>query len=404
MIVNLKNNILFFHLILQVLLVGLILGLFRTVIPALAEVDFGVPKGSFILLSTFVMSFGLVKGVSNYYAGTFSDRFNRKIVLVAGWILAIPAPLLIFYAENWYYIILATSIIGIHQGLTWSVTQISSVDITEQQSRGFAVGLNEFGGYVGVAFGGILVSYLTDLYDVRTASLIFSYFIIFIALLLITFFVNDTKKYINEENTKYKVDKKYIKDVFFKVSWKDKRLFSYCQSGHIEKYIDTAVWIFFPVYLYKIGMPILEISYIVGIYTVTWGVLQIFTGLYSDYVGRDKLIIFGMVICSIIIAICPIYDSFLWWSINSFILGVGMAMLYPSISSAVNDNSNEEWRATAIGVYRFWRDTGYASGAILIGIFSSIYTIESSFYFVSVIMLISVIVLINYNRGGQGQN
>ena len=383
-----NKNSLLMNFLLQVMFVGILLGLFRTAVPALSESIFNVPKNSFIFLSTFVIAFGLIKGVSNYYAGIFADKYNRKNVLLAGWIVALPVPFIIYFATSWYYIIAATFIIGINQGLTWSVTQISSVDITNKENRGFVVGLNEFSGYFGVAIGGILISYMTSLFPIKLSLFIFSIIFILIALLYCLFLIKDTKKY---ANISHNIDPK---NIFLYVTWTNKKLFAYSQAGHIEKFIDTCIWIFFPIYLFNYGVTLLNISYIVGVYALTWGILQIFSGLYSDYIGRNILIVVGMLICAITLPLCLLSLNISWWITCSFFLGLGMALLYPSISSAVNDNCDDNWRASAIGIYRFWRDTGYATGALLIGIISSLYNIEAAFIFVSVSMILSTLILI----------
>ena len=383
-----KKYSLLVNLLLQVMFVGILLGLFRTAIPALSESIFNVPKDSFLFLTTFIVAFGLVKGIANYFAGTLADKYDRKVVLLIGWLIALPVPLIIYFADNWYYIILATFIIGINQGLTWSVTQISSVDITKTERRGFTVGLNEFSGYFGVAIGGVLVSYMTSLFSVKIALFLFSSIFIFIALLYCFFLIEDTKKYANI------FKKEDPENIFLYVSWKNKKLFAYSQAGHVEKFIDTCIWIFFPVYLFNNGITLIEISFIVGTYAMTWGVLQIFSGLYSDFIGRNLLIIAGMLICAITLPICLLSFELTWWLICSFFLGLGMALLYPSISSAVNDNCEDSWRASGIGIYRFWRDTGYATGALGLGIVSSIVNIEASFVFVSISVLLSTLILI----------
>lgn len=383
-----KKYSLLVNLLLQVMFVGILLGLFRTAIPALSESIFNVPKDSFLFLTTFIVAFGLVKGIANYFAGTLADKYDRKVVLLIGWLIALPVPLIIYFADNWYYIILATFIIGINQGLTWSVTQISSVDITKTERRGFTVGLNEFSGYFGVAIGGVLVSYMTSLFSVKVALFLFSSIFIFIALLYCFFLIEDTKKYANI------FKKEDPENIFLYVSWKNKKLFAYSQAGHVEKFIDTCIWIFFPVYLFNNGITLIEISFIVGTYAMTWGVLQIFSGLYSDFIGRNLLIIAGMLICAITLPICLLSFELTWWLICSFFLGLGMALLYPSISSAVNDNCEDSWRASGIGIYRFWRDTGYATGALGLGIVSSIVNIEASFVFVSISVLLSTLILI----------
>ena len=383
-----NKNSLLMNFLLQVMFVGILLGLFRTAVPALSESIFNVPKNSFIFLSTFVIAFGLIKGVSNYYAGIFADKYNRKNVLLAGWIVALPVPFIIYFATSWYYIIAATFIIGINQGLTWSVTQISSVDITNKENRGFVVGLNEFSGYFGVAIGGILISYMTSLFPIKLSLFIFSIIFILIALLYCLFLIKDTKKY---ANISHNIDPK---NIFLYVTWTNKKLFAYSQAGHIEKFVDTCIWIFFPIYLFNYGVTLLNISYIVGVYALTWGILQIFSGLYSDYIGRNILIVVGMLICAITLPLCLLSLNISWWITCSFFLGLGMALLYPSISSAVNDNCDDNWRASAIGIYRFWRDTGYATGALFIGIISSLYNIETAFIFVSVSMILSTLILI----------
>ena len=383
-----NKNSLLMNFLLQVMFVGILLGLFRTAVPALSESIFNVPKNSFIFLSTFVIAFGLIKGVSNYYAGIFADKYNRKNVLLAGWIVALPVPFIIYFATSWYYIIAATFIIGINQGLTWSVTQISSVDITNKENRGFVVGLNEFSGYFGVAIGGILISYMTSLFPIKLSLFMFSIIFILIALLYCLFLIKDTKKY---ANISHNIDPK---NIFLYVTWTNKKLFAYSQAGHIEKFIDTCIWIFFPIYLFNYGVTLLNISYIVGVYALTWGILQIFSGLYSDYIGRNILIVVGMLICAITLPLCLLSLNISWWITCSFFLGLGMALLYPSISSAVNDNCDDNWRASAIGIYRFWRDTGYATGALFIGIISSLYNIETAFIFVSVSMILSTLILI----------
>ena len=383
-----KKYALLVNLLLQVMFVGILLGLFRTAVPALSESIFNVQRDSFIFLSMFIVAFGIVKGIANYYAGVFADKYNRKIILIIGWLVAVPVPFIIYFSTNWNSIILATFIIGINQGLTWSVTQISSVDITESEKRGLSVGLNEFSGYFGVAVGGILVSYMTTLLSVKLALFSFSLIFILIAILYGIFLIEDTKKYANV------ITQDNPQNLFFYVSWKNKKLFAYSQAGHIEKFVDTCVWIFFPIYLFNNGITLIEISYIVGTYAFTWGVLQIFSGLYSDYIGRNLLIVAGMLICSIFLPMCLLSLEFNWWLICSFFLGLGMALLYPSISSAVNDNCEDAWRATGIGIYRFWRDTGYATGALGLGLVTSIVNIEAGFIFVSISMIMSVLILI----------
>ena len=235
-----KNYSLLANLLLQVMFVGILLGLFRTAIPALSESTFNVPKNSFLFLSTFIIAFGVIKGVSNYFAGIFADKYNRKSVLLIGWLIALPVPFIIYLATSWYYIILATFIIGINQGLTWSVTQIASVDITKYERRGFVVGLNEFSGYFGVAIGGILVSFMVSIMPIKVALFSFSLIFILIAFLYCIFLIKDTKQYANISS------EKNPKNIFSYVSFRNKKLFAYCQAGHIEKIYRYMCVDFFP--------------------------------------------------------------------------------------------------------------------------------------------------------------
>jgi len=406
----------FLHQLLQVLLVGFTIGMMRTVIPALAETEFGVPKNSFMLLTAFVVAFGFVKGALNFVAGRLSERIGRKKVLLLGWIAALPIPLLIYFAPSWSWIVAATVLLGINQGLTWSMTQTSKLDITRADQRGLTIGLNEFSGYVGLALAGIITAYLATMLGVRIGLLVFGLTTILLAILLTLLWVKDTLPWAKNEAAKNEAAKhktgintlspcgtgslpRYPTnisahpttwEVFTLISWRDKRLAAICQAGLVEKFVDALVWVFYPMFLYQRGLSLPEIGWIVGIYGFVWGGSQFFTGKLSDHIGRHKPNVWGMWICGAGVAMMLWGEGVAWWSLSASVTGFGMALLYPNLSAAVSDISHPNWRGSAIGIYRFWRDLGYGIGALGLGIaahFSD--SVEAAFWFVAISMFLS---------------
>ena len=398
----------FVHQLLQVLLVGLTIGMMRTVVPALAESEFGVPRNSFVLLTAFVVAFGFVKGVLNFVAGRLSERIGRKHVLVLGWVVALPIPALVLWAPNWNWIVAATVLLGINQGLTWSMTQTAKLDITRADQRGLVIGLNEFAGYVGVAGAGIVTGYLASALGARHGLALFGIVVIVLALVLTIVWVKDTRPWARAEAIRHAAGKVALSpryprnispqpstwEVFTLMSWRDKRLMAVCQAGLVEKFVDALVWVFYPVFLYRHGVSISHIGWIVGVYGFVWGGTQFFTGKLSDQLGRHRFNVWGMWLCGAGVGLMLAYENGLWWSLCAGLSGFGMALLYPNLSAAVADISHPNWRASAIGIYRFWRDLGYGIGGLGMGIVaSSLGTLESGFWFVSVAMIVSGLVL-----------
>ena len=399
----------FLHQLLQVLLVGLTLGMTRTVVPALAESDFGVPKNSFVLLSSFVVAFGLVKGVMNFVAGRLSERIGRKKVLLLGWVVALPIPALIWYAPNWSWVVAATVLLGVNQGLTWSMTQTSKLDITRLDERGLTLGLNEFAGYVGVALAGILTAYLATRFGARQGLMVFGMVVIGSALLLTQLWVKDTLPWAKAEAAKHapgsaqQMRPRYptnvsanpsTREIFTLMSWRDKRLMALGQAGLVEKFVDALVWVFYPVFLYQQGVSLTNVGWIIGVYGLVWGGSQLFTGRLSDHWGRHGLNIGGMWICGAGVAAMVLGDGVVWWATSAAFSGFGMALLYPNLSAAVADISHPAWRGSAIGIYRFWRDLGYGIGGLGLGIVAhGTGQMEAAFWFVAVSMFASGAVL-----------
>jgi len=400
----------FSHQLWQVLLVGLTLGMMRTVVPALAESEFGVPKGSFLLLMAFVVAFGFVKGAMNFVAGRLSERIGRKHVLMLGWLIALPIPPMIFYAPSWGWIVFATVLLGVNQGLTWSMTQTAKLDITHPEQRGLTIGLNEFSGYFGVALAGIITAYLTQWIGAREGLMWFGIVTIVVAIITTQLWVKDTLPWALAEAKHHATgkatgpkprfpenisDKPTTWEVFTLISWRDKRMFAFSQAGLVEKFVDALIWVFYPVYLYEQGLSLANIGWVVGIYGFVWGGSQFITGKLSDHVGRLWPITIGMWVCGAGVGLTLLGDALWWWSISAAITGFGMALLYPNISAAVSDIAHPAWRGSAIGIYRFWRDLGYGIGALLLGLASNISgLISTGFWFVTIAMFISGLIVV----------
>ncbi len=395
----------FLHQLLQVLLVGLTIGMMRTVVPALAESEFGVPRNSFVLLSAFVVAFGIVKGIMNFVAGRLSERIGRKRVLLLGWVVALPIPVMIWHAPDWNWIVAATVLLGVNQGLTWSMTQTSKLDITRLDERGLTLGLNEFAGYVGVALAGILTAYLATMLGARDGLLVFGLAVTVLALVLTQRWVEDTLPWAQAEAARHKPGKvldvrpRYPKhvsaqpgtwEIFTLLSWRDKRFLALSQAGLVEKFVDALVWVFYPVFLYQQGVSLPNVGWIISVYGFVWGGSQLFTGRLSDRIGRHRPNVWGMWLCGVGVALMVLGHGVVWWALSAALTGFGMALLYPNLSAAVADISHPAWRGSAIGIYRFWRDLGYGIGALGLGLaahFSG--QMQTAFWFVALSMFAS---------------
>jgi MFS family permease len=391
--------------LLQVFFVGLTIGMQRTVVPALAETEFGVPPGSFTLLMAFVVSFGFVKGAMNFVSGRVSEKVGRRKVLIWGWLIALPIPFIFLYAPSWNWIVAANVLLGINQGFAWSMTVTSKLDIVRPEQRGVATGFNEFAGYGGVAFAGLVTGYLASYFDPRWSLFVFGLSVILLALVSALLFSKETIHWARAESAAHKAgtyagprprfpknvsEHPSTKEIFTLVSFRHRTFSALSQAGCVEKFVDALVWVFFPVYLHARGLSLIDIGWIVGVYGFVWGGSQLWTGPLSDAVGRKWPIVIGMWTCAAGIAATLFADGMVEWSLSAGVTGVGMALLYPTLIAAIGDISHPNWRGSSLGVYRFWRDLGYGIGALLLGVIADTFgTLEAGFWFTAGAMALS---------------
>ncbi len=355
---------------LQVFFVGLVIGMERTVLPSLAQ-DFGVAKGAFLFLASFVISFGLVKGALNLVAGSLSDHIGRKRVLLLGWIAGIPIPLLIFFAPNWWWIVAANVFLGINQAFTWTMTVTSQIDLAGSRQRGLAVGINEAAGYLGMGLAGLATGYLAVLYGPRWALLLFGLGVILLALVLLLR-VRDTIAWVHAEHAAHPVSspppRRSWMQGFLEVSFRNPRYRAFCQAGVANKVADTLVWVLFPLYFLEHAMGVVAIGWITGVYGAVWGLSQLWTGHLADRIGRKIPIVSGFFLLSAGLLATALLQGFVLWVLAALIMGLGMALLYPNLVAAMSDLAPPLERGRILGVYRYWRDTGYAIGGLLLGL------------------------------------
>lgn len=388
-------------LLFQVFLIGMLFGSFRVVLPIIAESEFYLTSTSSILISSVVLAFGCSKAVFNLLAGAIAGSIQHSKILFYGWLVALPIPYFLYYSNSWGWITVALTLLGINQGLNWSITQTAKIEIIKNQHRGHAMGLNEFFGYVGVASAGAITATLAEFLSAKESLVLFIALIIFMGIFT-TFKTNENNIYNTSLNKKEKIKLLINKfselwGQFYYVSWKNKQLMALCQAGFVEKFIDALVWLYFPLYFLSKGLTVIEISLVVGVYSFTWGSLQFFTGKLSDLLNRISVILFGMCISSVGLVLNLILSGLLWWLLCAMITGVGMALLYPNLSAAVTDEVKFSETSTTLGIYRFWRDLGYAGSTIA---FVSATFIKSEhslkIIVVSICMLVSAIILFKY--------
>jgi len=348
-------------------LVGAMVGQERSLLPLLATDVFGLTGASAIL--TFLVAFGLAKAAANLAAGAFADRIGRKPVLVAGWLIGLPVPLLIIWADSWSWIVLANVLLGVNQGLTWSTTAIMKIDLVGPSKRGLALGLNEAAGYGAVAIAALVTGAIGEHAGLRPAPFLFGLVIAGLGLTASTLLVRETSGHVQLETAGAKRSQRMSwRDVFLRTTFRDPSLSAACQAGLVNNLNDGVAWGLFPIYFAAAGLSVGEIGVLAAAYPAVWAVGQIVTGALSDRVGRRPLIVAGMLVQAVAIGAIAVTSSFGAWLAASVALGVGTALVYPTLLAAVVDGSVPAWRGSAVGVYRLWRDLGFAGGAIVAGL------------------------------------
>lgn len=376
---GLRENAAQFGLLVAVnALVGGMIGQERTILPLLAEEDFGLT--GFTVTLTFIIAFGLVKAGTNFFAGTLGDRYGRKPVLVAGWLIGVPIPLLIIWAPSWGWIVAANVLLGINQGLTWSTTVIMKIDLVGPSRRGLAMGLNEAAGYGAVAITALATGAIADSFGLRPEPFLLGLSFAALGLGLSTIAVRETRHFVDiERRTATQPDVTLsTKEVFALTSWRDRNLSSCSQAGLVNNLNDGLAWGLFPLLFAAAGLSVARIGIIAALYPAAWGVCQLVTGPLSDRIGRKPLIAGGMVLQAVALAFIALVGSFAWWVVGAIVLGVGTAMVYPTLLAAIGDVANPSWRARSVGVYRLWRDGGFAIGALIAGLLADVASIEAA--------------------------
>ncbi len=358
--------------------VGAMVGLERAILPALAEDEFGLAARSAVL--SFIVVFGLTKAATNYIAGRLSDSWGRKAVLVGGWLIALPVPLLLMWAPTWGWILAANALLGISQGLTWSTTVIMKIDLAGPKQRGLAMGLNEFAGYLAVALSALGTGYLAARYGLRPEPFWLGVGFAVIGLLLSVFLVRDTRGHVAKEASAHAASSLSARDVVLRTSFTDRDLSAVSQAGFVNNLNDGMAWGLFPLLWAGAGMDLRQIGWLAATYPAVWGLGQLATGAASDRLGRKGLIVGGMFLQAVGIAVVARASTFAGFALGAALLGAGTAMVYPTLLAAIGDVAHPTWRASAVGVYRLWRDSGYAAGAIIAGLVADAFGLEAALW------------------------
>lgn len=383
--------------------VGGMIGLERSILPQIATLDFGISANTAIL--SFIVVFGTVKATTNYFTGALAHLFGKKKLLVIGWIFGIPIPFILLYAPNWNWIIAANVLLGINQGLTWSTTVMMKIDLVGEKQRGFAMGINEFAGYLSVALVAFLTGWLAGEYGLRPYPFYIGFVLLFFGLFGSIFLVKDTSQHVLKEAVTTSISR--LKHVFWETTWKHKNLGSVTQAGLINNLNDGMVWGILPVLLASKGFQLKEIGILTAIYPAVWGISQLFTGKMADKYSKRKLLFWGMFLQTIALVFLVFAEKTSHFLVLSILLGIGTALVYPTFLATIAENTHPLDRAKSIGIFRLWRDLGYAIGAILTGILADFFSLEVAILCIGILTGISSFVILfrmNDSNLNSGEN
>jgi MFS family permease len=389
---GLRQNLPQFSLLVVVnAFVGAMVGMERSILPPMAEQEFHLVARTAVL--SFIVVFGVTKALTNYLAGRLSDRFGRKHVLVAGWIVAAPVPFLLMWAPSWTWVLVANALLGVSQGLTWSTTVIMKIDLAGAKNRGLAMGLNEFAGYFAVAVSALATGYIAAHHGLRPEPFYLGVAYVAAGLFLSAVLVRETSHHVAHESklhgqlASHEIPSQ--REIFWRTTLTDRNLSSVSQAGLVNNLNDGMAWGLFPLFFVAAGLGLEQVGTLAAIYPATWGIGQLFTGAWSDRVGRKWLIAFGMWVQAIGIAIVIMAQGFAGFAVGAALLGAGTAMVYPTLLAAIGDVAHPTWRASSVGVYRLWRDLGYAIGALLAGVTADALGLPAAMWLVAAITLAS---------------
>jgi MFS family permease len=369
--------------------VGGMVGLERSIIPQLAETEFGISSKSAIL--SFIIAFGVTKAIANYFTGRLANKIGRKNLLIIGWLLALPIPLLLIYADNWAWIIFANVLLGVSQGLTWSSTVVMKMDLVGEKQRGLAMGINEFAGYLAVGVVAFLTGYIAQNYGIRPYPFYIGIVLSVLGLLLTWIWVKDTRIFVTQEAKTSTVTK--TENVFWTTTFMDKTLSSVTQAGLVNNLNDGMIWGLLPILLLQLRFDNQHIGIITAIYPKVWGIGKLVTGKLSDIISKKKMLFWGMFLQGMAIILLPFLTDFVALALLSSLLGIGTALVYPTFLSTIAQVTNPSQRAESIGTFRLWRDLGYALGAIISGITADIFGIQYAIILIGILTVVSALII-----------
>ncbi|TRO64523.1 MFS transporter [Christiangramia sabulilitoris] len=369
--------------------VGGMVGLERTIFPEFAETEFEIGSNTAIL--SFIVAFGITKAITNYFTGKLANRIGRKKLLVIGWLFALPIPFILIHASSWNWVVFANILLGINQGLTWSSTVVMKIDLVGEKNRGTAMGINEFSGYFAVGLVALLSGYIAQEYGITPYPFYLGIGISIAGLFLSVLFVKDTRIFINKEQQTNKTQA--LENVFMETTFRDKTLSSVTQAGLVNNLNDGMIWGLLPILLLSFNYDSKEIGLIAAIYPAVWGIGQLFTGRMADFYSKKKMLFTGMFLQGLAILFIPYFTDFYLLVGIAVILGLGTALVYPTFLSAIAEATRPQQRAESIGVFRLWRDLGYALGAILSGIIADVFGIEYAVLAIGVITILSSLII-----------
>jgi MFS family permease len=369
--------------------VGGMIGMERSIFPQFASLEFGIDSKTAIL--SFIAAFGISKAITNYFTGKFANKYGRKNLLLFGWMIAIPIPFILINAPSWNWVIFANVLLGMSQGLTWSSTVVMKIDIVGQKDRGFAMGLNEFAGYFSVGVVAFLTGYVANKYGITPYPFYIGIFISIVGFLLSAFWIKDTRLFVQKE-----IDINYtskLNNVFLETTFKNKTLSSVTQAGLINNLNDGMIWGLLPIVLLSIHFNNSQIGIITATYPAVWGIGQLITGKMSDHYSKKQMLFWGMLLQGLAILFIPFTTKFYDLIFISFILGAGTALVYPTFLSTIAQVTNPKQRAESIGVFRLWRDFGYAIGAIISGITADFFGVDFAIFLISGLTILSSLII-----------